>query len=478
MKYETVIGMEVHTELATKTKVFCGCSTEFGAPPNTHVCPVCLGLPGSLPVLNKKAFELSIRTAIAMGCEIADVTRFDRKNYYYPDLPKNYQISQQYQCLGTNGSIEIDVNGTLKTIRINNIHLEEDAGKNIHSDVPGADHSLVDLNRTGTPLLEIVTEPDMGSIDEAVAFMNTLKNLLQYIEVSDCKMQEGSLRFEANISVRPEGTEKLGEKVEIKNLNSMKTVVKTIEYEVKRQSRALDRGEAIVQETRLWDDEASVTRPMRSKEEAQDYRYFPEPDLVEIHVSEQWQEDIRKNLPELRDAKRARFIDRYELPEYDAEILTESKLLADYFEEAVNFHNNPKAISNWIMTEILRELKEGETEIDDFLITPEHLAELVSLIDDKTISGKIAKTVFGEMLESGKMAKVVVEEKGLVQITDTGEIEKIVMEVIEKNPGPAGDYKEGKDKAIGFLVGQVMRASKGKANPQLVNQLFREKLRD
>lgn len=476
MNYELVVGMEVHTELKTESKVFCGCSTKFGAEPNTHVCPICLGMPGVLPVLNKKAFELSVRAAIALNCEISEITTFDRKNYYYPDLPKNYQISQQYQPLGKKGWLEIDVNGTKKTIHINNIHLEEDAGKNIHPEFSDVDYSLVDLNRAGMALLEIVTEPDLRSIDEVVSFMNTLKNILQYTEVSDCKMEEGSLRFEANISLREEGSSEFGKKVEIKNLNSMKTVVKTIEYEIKRQTKVLNSGGTIAQETRLWDDVEGVTRSMRSKEGASDYRYFPDPDLVEVHVSKEWQEEIKNNIPELREAKKSRFIKEYDIPEYDAGILTDSIILADYFEKAVKLHNNPKAISNWIMTEILREIKETEQEIDEFIITPAHISELISLIDNNTISGKIAKSVFAEMVESGKMPKEIVKEKGLVQITDESAIEKIIDDVIAQNSDVAEKVRSGNKNSMGFLVGQVMRLSKGKANPALVNKMLEDKL--
>lgn len=476
MEFEPVIGMEIHVELMTESKVFCGCPTKFGAPPNSQVCPVCLGMPGVLPVLNKKALELALRTAIALNCTINEVTMFDRKNYYYPDLPKNYQISQNYHNLGVNGWIIIDVGGEKKRININNVHLEEDAGKLLHPQDGSADYSLVDLNRAGVPLLEIVTAPDMRSSEEALVFMQTLRNFLQYLEVSDCKMQEGKLRFEVNISVRPKGSDTLGTKVEIKNLNSIKTALKCIEYEIQRQSEVLREGGKVVQETRLWDDVTGVTMAMRSKEFAHDYRYFPEPDLVQVHISKEWQEEVKRNLPELADAKRERFIRQYGLPEYDARILTQSKALADYYEKCVSLHNNPKAVSNWIMTEVLRELKERDVEIDEFWITPEYLAQLIKLIDDGTISGKIAKTVFADMLESRKSPEVIVKEKGLVQITDQAEIEKVVLQVIEENPEPVNQFLKGRDRALGFLVGQVMKHTRGKANPQLVNTLLREKL--
>ncbi len=464
--------MEIHTELLTESKVFCGCSTTFGAPPNSQVCPVCIGMPGVLPVLNKKALELSIRTALALNCTVNETTLFDRKNYYYPDLPKNYQISQNYRNLGVDGALEIDVDGEKKRIGINNIHLEEDAGKLLHPEGE-ATYSLVDLNRAGIPLLEIVTEPDMRSVEEAYTFMQTLRNLLQYLEVSECKMQEGQLRFEVNISVRPEGSETLGTKVEIKNLNSIKTALKCIEYEVKRQGKVLNDGGTVSQETRLWDDAAAMTRAMRSKEFAHDYRYFPEPDLVEMHISREWQEEIQRNLPELGDAKRERFMKEFDLPDYDARVLTQSKKLADYFEQCVAEHDNAKAASNWIMTEVLREVKERDVEIEDFWITPQHLAGLIALIDKGTISGKIAKSVFAEMLENPRDPAEIVKEKGLMQISDEGEIEKIVCTVIEDNTDPVEQYLKGKDRAIGFLVGQVMKETRGKANPKMVNQLLR-----
>ena len=475
-KYEPVIGFEVHVELSTDTKIFCGCSTRFGAPPNTQVCPVCLGMPGVLPVVNRRAVEFGIRTAIALNCRINEHTTFDRKNYYYPDLPKNYQISQNYASLGVDGWVDIDVNGTTKRVRINNVHLEEDAGKLIHPEMPGADYSLVDLNRAGTPLIEIVSEPDMGDAEEALAYMNTLKNLLEYIEVSDCKMQEGRLRFELNISVRPAGTEKLGTKVEIKNLNSMRTVLKCLEYETIRQSRAIGAGERIVQETRLWDEPAAATRAMRSKEVANDYRYFPDPDLVEMHITPEWQEEVRAHLPELQDAKRRRFVEEYGLPEYDARVLTGSKPVASYYERAVAKHNNPKSISNWMMTEVLRELRDRELEPDEFTLGAEDLGVLVSMIDDGKISGKIAKEVFAKAVETNRSPAEIVKAEGLVQVSDTGEIEKWVDEAIAENPDMVEKVKAGQTKTIQALVGQVMKKSRGKANPGLVNELLNRKI--
>ena len=477
MHYEPVIGMEIHTELSTNSKVFCGCPTTFGAPPNTQVCPVCLGMPGVLPVLNKTALEYTIRTAIALHCNITQHTSFDRKNYYYPDLPKNYQISQNYACLGYDGWIDITAGEEKKRIGILNVHLEEDAGKNLHPESGAGDYSLVDLNRTGMPLIEIVSAPHMHSAEEAMAYMVTLKNLLQYIEVSDCRMQEGHLRFEVNISVRSKGTERLGNRVEIKNLNSMKTAIRCIEFELKRQSKVLDAGDIVQQETRLWDDAAEVTRTMRTKEYAQDYRYFPEPDLVEVHITPEWQEQIRQNLPELQEARCERLQREYELPAYDAAILTSAKPLADYFEQCLKLHYNPKATSNWIMTELLRELNNREWEPDMCPVTPKHLAHLIQMIDKGTISGKIGKQVFSEMLESGRLPADIVKQKGWVQISDEKEIEEIVERVIKENPDTVESIRGGKGKAVGFLVGQVMKATRGKANPRLVNQILSQKIK-
>jgi aspartyl-tRNA(Asn)/glutamyl-tRNA(Gln) amidotransferase subunit B len=510
LRYETIIGFEVHVELSTDTKIFCGCSTKFGSAPNTQVCPVCLGLPGSLPVLNRKAVDYAIRVALALNCRVSPRTIFERKNYYYPDLPKNYQISQLRQNLGEGGFLEIAVEDRKKKVRIHNVHLEEDAGKSVHPEFPGANYSLVDLNRTGTPLLEIVSEPDIRSVEEAVAYMNALRNLLLYTGVSDCNMHEGRLRFEVNISHRPEGQAELPNfRSEIKNLASMKAAARVIEYETKRQTRALDKGEALRHDTRLWDDARGRTEAMRSKEQAHDYRYFPEPDLVEVEIDDAWRENVRAGLPEFPDAKKARFVSQYGLPEYDAEILTTSRPLADYYEAAVmayeglssapathqpspgpqhsplptqhsalsTQHSATKSLSNWIMTELLRELNDRGVEPSESPISPQNLAGLVRMIDDGTISGKIAKDVFAEMLERGGDPKTIVERKGWVQVKDTGTVEAWVNEVIAANPGPAKEYAEGKDRALGFLVGQIMKMSKGKANPQIVNDLLRAKLR-
>ncbi|MCL5270220.1 MAG: Asp-tRNA(Asn)/Glu-tRNA(Gln) amidotransferase subunit GatB [bacterium] len=478
MDFETVVGFEIHTELLTRTKVFCGCSTAFGHAPNTQTCPVCLGLPGSLPVLNEKALDLALRTAVALNCTITRRTQFERKNYYYPDLPKNYQISQLRKNLAVGGWLDIDVAGQTRRIRLDNIHLEEDAGKNIHPEHPGADYSLVDLNRAGTPLLEIVTQPDIRTLDEAQAFMTALKSLLEYIEVSDCNMHEGRLRFEANISVRPRGTEKLGTKVEIKNLNSMKVVLKCIEAETHRQVQQILDGRPVIQETRLWDEAAGVTRSMRSKEEANDYRYFPDPDLVEVDIDDARIERVRGELPELPAARRQRFIERFGLPEYDAGVLTSSKALADYFEAALSTHGNPKALANWIMTETMRFLNEDpDRTIADYPIAAADLADLVRLIDAGIISGSIAKKVYAAMLAGEGRPDAIVKAKGLVQISAANEIEPIVDQVLAANARSVEDYRNGRERALGALVGQVMKATRGKANPQLVNELIIRKIK-
>lgn len=479
MTYQPVIGMEIHVELLTRSKVFCACDASFGAEPNSHTCPVCLGLPGTLPVLNRKAFELSLRTALALHCDIAPFTQFDRKNYYYPDLPKNYQISQQYQCLGRDGMLTIRLkDGTEKNIGIDNIHLEEDAGKLVHPEGGrNVGMTLVDLNRAGLPLLEIVSKPDMRSAEEMECYMNTMRSLLRYIEVSDCKIQEGSIRFEVNCSLLNEdGT--LGTKVEIKNVGSVKAALRALQYELERQADCRDRGEPVRQETRLWDDLAGETRPMRSKEGAKDYRYFPEPDLVPVEVTEEWLEEIQRGIPELLEAKRKRFISQYQLPEYDAGVLVEEKPVAEYFESCCKLGASPKAASNWIMTEILRELKESDLEITDLPIRPEHLAELIELIDKSVISSRIAKEVYAEMRQSGKMPRKIVEEKGLVQVSDSSAILGFVDQAITENPGSAADFKAGKEKALTHLMGQVMRLSKGKANPQAARELIIQRLKE
>jgi aspartyl-tRNA(Asn)/glutamyl-tRNA(Gln) amidotransferase subunit B len=478
MIYEVVIGLEVHVQLSTKSKIFCGCSTKFGGEPNSQACPVCLGLPGVLPVLNKKVVEYALRTALALDCRIAPFCRFARKNYYYPDLPKNYQISQYDEPLSSGGYIEIKVKGKVKKIGITRVHLEEDAGKLIHGEeLESADSSFVDYNRTGVPLMEVVSEPDISTSEEAHAYLLALKSILQYIEVSDCNMEEGSLRCDANISLRPKGEKEFGTKAELKNMNSFKGVKEALDYEVARQSKVLAEGKEIVQETRLWEVKKGISISMRSKEEAQDYRYFPEPDLVPLTIGKEWVAKIKESLPELPEARERRFISQYKIPEYDAGILTSSKSLADYFEECARLYPKPKVASNWIMGELLGNLKVSNREIEDCPVTPGHLAEMLKLIDKGTISGKIAKEVFAEMFKTGKRAEEIVREKGLTQITSEEEISEVVEKIIKENPKAVEEYREGKEKALGHLVGQVMRLTRGKANPQLANKLLKERLK-
>jgi len=477
MKYEPVIGLEVHVQLNTKSKIFCGCSTRFGAAPNSQTCPVCLGMPGVLPVLNREVVAKAIRTALATHCEVAPLSRWARKNYFYPDLPKGYQISQFELPIAVNGKIEVMVNGKPKTIRIHRIHMEEDAGKLIHGENLGDPaHSYVDLNRTGVPLIEIVSEADMRSSDEAKAYLEKLKSILQYLEVSDCNMEEGSMRADANISLRPVGREQFGTRAEVKNMNSFKNLQKAVEYEIVRQAEILDDGGRIIQESRLWDANRGVTVSMRSKEEAHDYRYFPEPDLVPLHVDREWVEQTAKSLPELPDAKRERFAADYGVPVYDAEVLTVDRKMADYFEETARLGADPKTASNWIMTELMRALKDRGLGIEQSPITPKMLSEMLRMITDGTISGKIAKDVFAEMEATGKDPQTVVREKGLVQITDVGAIEKQIGEILSQNPEQVAGYKAGKTKLMGFFVGEVMKATKGKANPALVNKILKDKL--
>ncbi|QHZ53177.1 Asp-tRNA(Asn)/Glu-tRNA(Gln) amidotransferase subunit GatB [Paenibacillus larvae] len=469
-KFETVIGLEVHVELHTKTKIFCGCSTSFGAPPNTHTCPVCLGHPGVLPVLNRQAVDYAIKAAMALNCQIAEETKFDRKNYFYPDSPKAYQISQYDKPIGEHGWIEIEVNGNTKRIGITRLHLEEDAGKLTH--VEGGSASLVDFNRVGTPLIEIVSEPDLRSPEEARAYLEKLKAIMQYCDVSDVKMEEGSLRCDANISLRPVGQAEFGTKAELKNMNSFRGVQRGLEYEVIRQTELLEDGEKVVQETRRWDEAQGKTLSMRSKEEAHDYRYFPDPDLVKVYIDEEWKERIRSTIPELPDARKARYIRDYGLPSYDAEILTSSLKLAEFFEESLEYTADAKMVSNWVMGELLGYLNANNLEITDVKVTGKGLGEMIGLIEKGTISSKIAKTVFKEMIETGKAPQQIVEEKGLVQISDEGAIQAVVNQVIQNNPQSVADYKAGKEKAVGFLVGQVMKETRGKANPGLVNKLI------
>ncbi len=474
MKFETIIGLEVHVELKTKSKIFCGCSTEFGAPPNSHTCPICLGHPGVLPVLNKQAVEFGMRASLATNCEIAKETKFDRKNYFYPDSPKAYQISQFDKPIGENGWIEIEVNGEKKRIGITRIHLEEDAGKLTHSEY--GDYSLVDFNRVGTPLIEIVSEPDIRTPEEAYAYLEKLKAILQYTDVSDCKMEEGSLRCDANISLRPYGQEKFGTKTELKNLNSFANVQKGLAFEQIRQERELLAGNEIMQETRRWDDAKKETILMRVKEGSEDYRYFPDPDLVSLFIDEEWKERVRADIPELPDERKSRYVQELGLSEYDAGVITASKAMADFFESALSHNGEPKQVANWIMGEMSAYLKTSNKEISEIPLTSEGLVKMISLIEKGTISSKIAKTVFKEMLENGGDPETIVKEKGLVQISDEGELLKVIVEIIDNNPQSVEDFKAGKEKAIGFLVGQTMKATKGKANPPLVNKLIVEEI--
>jgi len=469
-KYETVIGLEVHVELHTRTKIFCGCSTSFGAPPNTHTCPVCLGHPGVLPVLNRQAVEYAMKAAMALNCEIATDAKFDRKNYFYPDSPKAYQISQYDQPIGQNGWIDIEVNGETKRIGITRVHLEEDAGKLTHVD--GGMASLVDFNRVGTPLIEIVSEPDIRSPEEARLYLEKLRAIMLYCEVSDVKMEEGSLLCDANISLRPYGQEKFGTRTELKNMNSFRSVQRGLEYEQWRQADILDSGGEVVQETRRYDDESGKTFPMRGKEESHDYRYFPDPDLVRLHIDDEWKARVRASIPELPDSRKARYVKDYGLPSYDAEVITASKQLADFFEDSLNYTKDAKAVANWIMGDLLGYLNANNLEFSQVKVTGRGLGEMIGLIEKGTISGKIAKTVFREMLETGKSPQSIVEEKGLVQINDEGAIKAVVEKVVANNPQSVADFKAGKEKAIGFLVGQVMKETKGKANPGLVNKLI------
>ncbi len=474
MQYEAVIGLEIHAQLLTDTKIFCGCSTKFGSEPNTQTCPVCTGMPGVLPVMNKKAIEYTVKTGLAMNCEISSYSRFARKNYFYPDLPKGYQISQYELPLCESGFIEISDNGGIKKIGLTRIHLEEDAGKNIHEGAGKV--SFVDLNRAGVPLMEIVTEPDIRSPQEAMEFMKKLRAIVRYLGVCDGNMEQGSLRCDANVSVRPIGQKEFGVKTEIKNMNSFKFVEKALDYEIRRQIKILKDGREIIQETRLWNSDRGITESMRSKEEAHDYRYFPDPDLMPIEVDRSWIEEIKKNIPELPDIKRKRFIDEYQLTEHDADLFTTERLTSEWFEQAVELGGDPKIVSNWIKGDLMRYLNEDNIQIEDCLLKPKHLVDMLYLIVNGTISGKIAKIVFEEMYKTGKDAETIVKEKGLVQISDEAGIEAIVDEVINKNPKEVERLKAGEAKLMGFFVGQVMKATKGKANPEIVNELLRKKL--
>ncbi len=472
-EFEPVIGLEVHVQMATETKCFCSCKVEFGAEPNTNVCPVCLALPGSLPVLNKKALEYAIKASLALNCTVHELSVFARKNYFYPDLPKGYQISQYDKPLATDGYIDIKVDGKHERIRIHRLHMEEDAGKTIHE----GNHSYVDLNRAGTPLMEIVSEPDIRSAVGARLYLEKLRNIMRYIGVSDADMEKGQLRCDVNISLRPKGEEKFGTKVEIKNLNSFRFVQKAIEYEIERQAKILKKGGEIVQETRLFDPSSGKTFTMRTKEEAHDYRYFPDPDLIPVRITTAYIEEIKQSLPELPDEKEKRFISQFGLTEYDADVLVADKDRALFFEKAVEVYNkNPKAIANWIINELLGKLNEAGLDITESPVKPEHIAELVELIDSGTISTKIAKEVFEEVFKTSKSPKQIVEEKGLKQVSDEGEIRKIIEEVLANHPAEVEKYKAGNQKLMGFFVGQVMKATKGKANPKIVNKILQELL--
>ena len=471
--YEAVIGLEVHAELSTKTKIFCKCPTKFGAAPNTQVCPVCMAMPGSLPVLNEKVVEYAVKAGLATNCTISQDSKNDRKNYYYPDLPKSYQISQFDKPLCEHGYVEIDTDNGKKKIRILRIHIEEDAGKLNHDDFTG--DSLVDLNRAGVPLIEIVSEPDIESSAEAEAYLKKLKSILEYIEVSDCKMQEGSYRADVNVSVHKKGTE-LGTRTESKNMNSFRSITREIEYEIERQIDVLENGGVVKQQTLRWDDVSGKTFAMRSKEEAQDYRYFPEPDLVAIKLSDEYIENVKHNLPELPESRRERYFNEYNMTEKEVGIITASKYLSDLFEAASEICQNRKAVSNWIISDISRILNEKEMEPSEIPFTAEQLAHMVQIIDKGTISSSIGKKVLEEMFENPREPEDIVKEKGWAQISDEGEIKKIVCEILDTNPQSVADFKAGKDRAIGFLVGQAMKATKGKANPQLLNKLFIEEL--
>jgi aspartyl-tRNA(Asn)/glutamyl-tRNA(Gln) amidotransferase subunit B len=474
VEYEGVIGLEVHAELKTRTKLFCGCSTEFGAEPNTQTCPVCLGLPGVLPVLNEKALRYVVKVGLALGSEISDFSKFDRKNYFYPDLPKNFQISQYDKPLCRGGALEFACNGEMRKVGLIRVHLEEEAGKLIH--FPDGE-SGVDFNRVGIPLLEIVSKPEIHTPDEAYNYLLGLKLLLEYLEVSDCNMEEGSLRCDANVSVRPKGQEELGMQTEVKNMNSFTGVRRALAYEIERQTEVLEKGDRVVRETRRWDPDSQKTSSMRSKEWAHDYRYFPEPDLVPVVLEEAWIEEVRATLPELPEPRKNRFTEQYGLSAYDAGVLTSQKVFADYYEECARRHDNYKAISNWIMGGVLRELNERKIGMEALPISPQMLSDMVRMIDEGTINTNIAKTVFAEMAETGKPPGKIVEEKGLSPITDAGEIERLVEQVIAENPKPVQDYLSGKERVIGFLVGQVMKAVKGKADARLVNTVLRQKLK-
>ena len=475
-QYETVIGLEVHVELATKTKIFCGCSTAFGGAPNTHTCPVCTGMPGSLPVLNKKVVEYAAAVGLATNCNITKDCKFDRKNYFYPDNPQNYQISQLYLPICRDGHVDIELeDGTVKPVRIHEIHMEEDAGKLVHDDWSG--ESLVDFNRSGVPLIEIVSEPDMRSAKEVIAYLEKLRLIIQYLGASDCKLQEGSMRADVNLSVREVGTAEFGTRTETKNLNSFSAIERAIEAEKNRQIDLIESGEKVVQETRRWNDDKEYSYAMRSKEDAQDYRYFPDPDLVPIHISDEWLEEIRSRQPEFKTEKMKRYKEEFGIPDYDIEILTDSKKLADIFEQTTAICNNPKKVSNWLMVETMRIIKEKSMDVSDISFSPANLAALIKLTDDGSINSSVAKEVFEKIFDEDIDPVKYVEENGLKQVNDEGALKKTVEDVIAANPQSVEDYRSGKEKAIGFLVGQTMKAMKGKANPAMVNDMLKELLK-
>ena len=472
--YETVIGLEVHVELATKTKIFCSCSTEFGGAPNTHTCPVCTGMPGSLPVLNKQVVEYAMAVGLATNCSITQYCKFDRKNYFYPDNPQNYQISQLYLPICRNGGVEIETAAGKKVIGIHEIHMEEDAGKLVHDE--WEDVSIVDYNRSGVPLIEIVSEPDMRSADEVIAYLEKLRETIQYLGASDCKLNEGSMRADVNISVREVGARKFGTRTEMKNLNSFKAIAHAIEGERERQIELIEMGRSVVQETRRWDDNKESSHAMRSKEDAQDYRYFPEPDLVPIVISDEWIDEVRKKQPEFRSEKLIRYKKEYDIPEYDAQIITASKHMADIFEATTELCKKPKKVSNWLMVETMRLLKENEMDVQDLKFSPKNLAELIELTEAGTINSTVAKEVFEEIFYHDVDPKQYVEEKGLKTVNDEGALRTTIEQIIADNPQSVADYHNGKEKAIGYLVGQTMKAMKGKANPAMVNQILKELL--